>query len=157
MVKVPGMLGQQDILLTFDPKIYEIVYRTEGNWPIRRSLVTFEYYRKHRRPEVFGGIGGLLSDQGETWANMRKSVSPVMLKPKAVKSYVPVVDQVTREFVSKIHTMRDAKGEMPVDFSNELGLWAIESIGVIALDKRLGTLERNRNNEADMVIKVSFI
>lgn len=156
LAKFPGLFGKRDMLMSCDPKIYEIVYRTEGVWPVRRGLETFDYYRKHVRPDVFGGIGGLIFDQGETWASMRQAVGPVLLKPKVVKSYVPVVDQVTREFVAKVHAMRDANSEMPADFANEMGLWATESIGAIALDRRMGVLERDRNEEADLLIKVNI-
>lgn len=154
ILKMPGLFGKRELLMAFDPKIFEIVYRTEGNWPFRRALETFEYYRKNVRPDFFGGTAGLISDQGEPWANMRKTVQPVMLKPKSIKSYVPSVDDVTREFIAKIHTMRDGNNEMPADFSNEMALWAIESIGLIAMDTRLGVMERNRNDEADGLIKV---
>lgn len=154
MVKLPSMFGTRAMLMTFDPNIFEVIYRTEGNWPLRRGLDAFEYFRKQVRPELFGDSAGLVFEQGEKWGNMRKSVGPVMLKLKGVKSYVPVVDQVTREFVAKMGRMRDAKGEMPADFGNEMGLWAIESIGVIALDRRFGVLEPNRNKEADTIIKV---
>lgn len=140
--------------MSFDPKIYEIVYRTEGLWPVRRGLETFDYCHRHVRPDVFGGIGGLMFEQGEKWARMRQTVGGVMLTPKAVKSCVPMVDQVTREFVAKMHTMRDKNGDLPVDFANEMRLWAIESIGGIALDRRLGVLESDRNEEADLLIKV---
>lgn len=145
------------MVMTYDPKIFEIVYRTEGSWPIRRALETFEYYRIHVRPEVYGGVAGLIFDQGETWSHMRKNVQPVMMKPKAVKSYVPVTDQVTREFMAKVGTMLDENSELPAKFNHEMALWAIESIGVIALDTRLGMLKETRNDEADRVIKVHSV
>lgn len=154
VVKIPGILGDRDKLLCFDPKNYEIVYRTEGVWPIRRGFQSFEYFRTHVRPDV---VGGLVFDQGETWANLRQIVGPMMMKPEAIKSYVQAVDEVTRDFVSKVHTMRDANLEMPSDFGNEVGLWAVESIGAIALDRRLGVLSENRNKEADLLIKVIML
>lgn len=151
LVKIPGLWGDTDKLMCFDPKIYEIIYRTEGVWPFRRGFQTFEYFRKHVRPDVFGG---LIFEQGETWSKVRQAVGPMMMKPEAVKSYVQAVDEVTRDFVNKVHSMRDASREMPSDFSNEMGLWAIESIGVIGLDRRLGVLEPNRSEEADSLIQV---
>lgn len=154
IVRLPGVFGKRDMLITFDPKMYEIVYRTEGNWPLRRAVEPFEYFRKHVRPELYHGIGGLIFDQGETWGSMRKTVNPVMMKPQAVKRYVPIIDQVTREFITKVDKLRDVNSEMPANFSHAMALWAIESIGVIALDKRLGMLEDKRNEEADRVIQV---
>lgn len=154
LAKFPGLLGKRDIVFTFNPKDYATVYRTEGAMPLRRALETFEYYRKTVRPEVFGGIGGLLFDQGKTWHEMRTAVSPVLLRPTAVKSYVPIVDKVSREFVDKMREMQDDKGEMPANFNDELSLWAIEAIGEIALDKRMGILTKERNEEAEQLIHV---
>lgn len=157
LIKIPGILGKRDLLVSFDPKVYEIVYRTEGVLPYRRGLETFDYYRKHVRPEVFasgGGVGGLIYNNGETWSHLRQAIGPVLMKTNVAKSYISAVDQVSREFVSKMHSMRDANDEMPEDFLNELGLWATESIAVIALDRRMGVLEATRNEEADLLIKV---
>jgi len=38
------------------------VFRTEGIWPERRVLDSFVYYRKNVRPDVFKGMGGLLTE-----------------------------------------------------------------------------------------------
>lgn len=144
------------MVFTFDPDHFEKVFRTEGLWPVRRGIDTFEYYRKKVRPEVFKDMGGLVSDQGETWLKMRSAVNPVMMHPKIVKSYIEPVDMVARDFVKKIRLMRDAKDEMPDDFGNELNLWALESIGVIALDQRLGVLAFERNPDTEQIIKVCW-
>lgn len=37
--------------------------------------------------------------------------------------------------------MRDDKMEMPVDFWEKINEWALESIGLISLDSRLGILK----------------
>lgn len=39
--------------------------------------------------------------------------------------------------------MRDAEGEMPADFDNEIHKWSLECIGRVALDVRLGCLDAN--------------
>lgn len=150
-MKIPGVLGDRDKLMCFDPKMYEIVYRTEGVWPYRGAWQTFEYFRRHVRPDV---AGGLLFDHGEEWEKMRQVVGPKMLKPDAVKMYVPAIDEVSRDFVSKVHTLLDANFETPGDFAKEIGFWAIESIGVISLDRRLGVFEATRTEHADLLIKV---
>lgn len=154
LVKFPGMMGKPDILINLDPQQYDKVFRTEGPWPYRRGIETFNHYRTVVRPEVFEGYGGLVSDQGETWHKMRTAVNPVMLRPATVRSYVPSVDQIAREFVKKIHVLRDANEEMPADFGTELSLWALESIGMIALDKRLGVMSFERDEDAERLIKV---
>lgn len=153
--KIPGIFGRRDLLFSGNPDVYEKVYSTEGKWPIRRFLEVYSYYRKQMRPDVFDGLGGLLLDQDETWASMRTAVNQLMMQPQVVKSYVPVVDEVAREFLNKMDGLRDRVGEMPADFANELGLWAIEALGTMALDRRMGVLENNHTNEdANQLVNV---
>ena len=55
-----GNFGQPDVVLTFNAEDFEKVYRTEGVWPMRIGLHTFDHYRKNVRPEIFKGVGGLV-------------------------------------------------------------------------------------------------
>lgn len=151
--RLPGMLGKPDMVFTFDPAHFEPVYRTEGVWPQRRGLASFTYYRTEVRPDVFKGMGGLVSDQGATWHRLRSAVNPAMMAPKVAKSYVPAVDAVTRDFLRKVHMLRDADDELPANFGTELNLWSLESIGAIALDRRLGVMAFERDADAELLIK----
>lgn len=155
IVRIPGLLGRADTLITFKPNIFEKVFRTESQHPRRRGLETFIYYRKKVRPEIFGDTGGLLSEHGEKWLDVRSKVNPVMLQPKVVKMYVDKVDQVVCEFLIKIKSMRNEKTqEMPDTFGHELNRWALESIGVIALDERLGVLHDDNLQQGHTIINV---
>ena len=62
IVKLPGMMGKKDIVISFDPKDYEKVFRNEGVWPIRRGMETFIYYRKNIRKDIFKDLGGLVTE-----------------------------------------------------------------------------------------------
>lgn len=150
---MPGMLGKPDMVFSFDPRHSETVYRTEGVWPKRTGIESFTYYRTEVRPDVFKGMGGLVSDQGETWQRLRSAVNPVMMAPRVARSYVPEVDAVARDFMHKVHMLRDPHDELPATFGNEMNLWALESIGVIALDRRLGVLAFERDRDADVLIE----
>lgn len=154
LVKFPGLFGKPTLLLSFDPTAFEKVYRNEGTRPIRRGLDVFGYYRKCVRPDVFKGYAGLIGDQGDKWEKMRMTVNPIMMQPRVIKSYVMPVDEVAADFVDKIRRMRDGNGEMPNDFGHELNLWALESIGVIALEQRLGVMADVKHPEAELIIKV---
>lgn len=156
IVRIPGLLGRADTVITFKPDIFEKVFRTEGAYPRRRGLESFIYYRKKVRPEVFGDTGGLLSETGEKWWEVRSSVNAVMLQPKVVKMYVDKVDQVVCEFLDKMRVIRDKETlEMTDNFGHELNCWALESIGVIALDKRLGVLQNTKDYHGQTIINVS--
>lgn len=154
MVRIPGLLGRSDTVLTFDPRMFEKVFRTEGAHPKRRGIETFTYYRKKVRPEVFGETGGLISEHGAQWFAARSKINPVMLQPKTVKMYVDKVDGVAKDMRRKVRALRNADTlEMPSDFGNELNKWALESIGVIALDDRLGAL-MNDTAEGRQIIEL---
>uniref|UniRef100_A0A182ISW4 Uncharacterized protein n=1 Tax=Anopheles atroparvus TaxID=41427 RepID=A0A182ISW4_ANOAO len=90
--RMPGMMGRRDIVMSFNPDDFEKVFRTEGTWPVRRGMDSMTYYRQKVRPEVFGEMGGLVSEQGESWQKMRTIVNPVMMQPKTIKLYIDQVD-----------------------------------------------------------------
>lgn len=152
LTKMPGLFGRPPVVMSFDAKDFETIYRTEGIWPSRRGLETFVHYRKQIRPDVFKDMGGLLTEQGKAWGTLRSKVNPVMLQPKTVRSYIPQVDEIACEFVELSKKSRDANNELPANFGHEMNKWALESIGVIALDQRLGVLDEN-HADAKLLIK----
>lgn len=62
------------------------------------------------------------------------------MQPRSAQKYIGTVDTVTQEFMQRINYLmtKHPQGEMPEDFQNELAKWALESICVIGLNKRLG-------------------
>ncbi|KAJ4434892.1 hypothetical protein ANN_23463 [Periplaneta americana] len=65
------------------------------------------------------------------------------MQPRSAKLYVGPIDGVADEFVNKIRRLKNRDEEMPANFHNELCKWALESISLVALDKRLGCLADN--------------
>lgn len=155
LARLPGFLGQRDIVYSFDPSQWPTIWRSETQWPRRQSLDSLGYYRD-LRPEIFRGrAAGLLSDNGEQWGRLRSMVTPVVMNPTITRSNMPDVDAIAREFVERVAELRDPLGEMPANFANELDMWALESIGVAALDRRLGVLKADRDPEAMRLMFVS--
>jgi cytochrome P450 family 12 len=156
LVMVPGILGRRSMVMTFSADDVEKVFRTEGHWPTRRGADVFSFYRQNVNKEVFGNVGGLIGEQGEDWSKFRTTVNPIMLQPKNVRLYVEKVDAVARDFIKIVKKLRDTNNETPGNFSDYLNRWSLESIGVIALDTRLGVLdEKSANERARTIIKVS--
>lgn len=62
LVRMEGMFGRPSVVMAFDPNDIETVYRTEGLYPHRMGLETFQYYRKNYRPDLFKESGGLLTE-----------------------------------------------------------------------------------------------
>lgn len=54
--------------------------------------------------------------------------------------YIPHMDEIAKDFIKKMRYLAasDPNSEMPGNFQNELTKWAGESVGVIALDCRIG-------------------
>ncbi|KFB35467.1 cytochrome P450 CYP12F4 [Anopheles sinensis] len=155
IIRMKGQFGREDIVLTFNPEDFEKVFRSEGVWPRRTGMDAFVYYRKNVRPELFKGYGGLLAEQGEDWHKMRTIVNPIMLQPKIIKLYIDKVDEVAREFMSIINELRDDKCELPADFNEWLNRWALETMGVLVLDTRLGVLNKQQTPEVSKLIRLT--
>ncbi|XP_055923884.1 cytochrome P450 CYP12A2-like [Eupeodes corollae] len=151
---LPGLFGKRNVVFSFDPEDYQKVFRTEGIWPVRRGLDIVHYYRKILRADVFKHAAGLVAEQGENWAHFRKITNPVMMNPKTTKFYVPRMDNVMKEFIERIKSIRDPNTfEVPADFENDLNHWAMESACLVALDTELGLINHaERNPEAKEVI-----
>lgn len=148
------MFGRKDMIMSYDPEVFEKIFRTEGPIPDRMSLETFDYYRKHVRPDLFSKTGGLLTEHGEKWLDARSKVNPVLLQPKTVRMYIEKTDHVVMDLIEQIRNIRDPKSlEVPNTFGQSLKCWALESIGVIALDERLGAL-KGETKGSRRVVKV---
>lgn len=76
--------------------------------------------------------------QGHEWQKMRSASNPIMMKPQTVKSYIPIIDEIVKEFVDNIPKVMDENGELPGNFHEYLNRWSLESITAITLEKRLG-------------------
>lgn len=64
--------------------------------------------------------------------------SPTFLKTKLIK-------------LCRIRKIRDANCETPVNFFETMNEWALESIGLIAFDTRLGVMDNPRASELNQV------
>ncbi|KAH8320006.1 hypothetical protein KR074_011040, partial [Drosophila pseudoananassae] len=138
---MPGLMGRANVVFTYNPEDFEVTYRNEGLWPIRIGLESFSYYRKVQRPDVFGGIGGLVSEQGQAWADIRNKVNPVLMKVQNVRQNLPQLDQIAKEFVDKLETQRNPETHhLDNNFHDQLKMWAFESISFVALNTRMGLL-----------------
>ncbi|PSN42151.1 hypothetical protein C0J52_18993 [Blattella germanica] len=136
--RLTGIPGREDVVFVYNPMQIEKVFRNEGPWPIRDSVKCFVYYRNITRKDVFQGVGGLVTVQGEEWQKFRSKVNPTLMQPRYTKQYVGPIDTVAEDFIKRIRDLRDENQEMPANFNNEMYKW---TIAYIALDTRLGCLD----------------
>ncbi|XP_059615388.1 probable cytochrome P450 12b2, mitochondrial [Phlebotomus argentipes] len=152
--KLPGIFGRRDAILVYDPEAYKTVFQTQGAYPIRRGLDTMVYYRSVHKKDFYQGVVGIAVDQGPSWWDFRQKVNAAMMKPQITRKYVPAVDEVTQDFVKRLHSLRDKNTmETPADFYAELNMWALESIAQITMDTRLGIFENTSNENMHTIMK----
>ncbi|XP_025833140.1 probable cytochrome P450 12a5, mitochondrial isoform X2 [Agrilus planipennis] len=133
----------KNIVLLYSPEDIEKLHRNEGVWPHREVLNSFTYYRNILRKDIFQGIGGVATVQGEDWFNIRSKVNPILMQPRMAHQYIDKMDEVAEDLVKRMRQLanRNKNREMPPDFIKELNKWALEAAGLIALDRRLGCLD----------------
>ncbi|KAK8744757.1 hypothetical protein OTU49_000599, partial [Cherax quadricarinatus] len=126
-----------------NPYDTEALVRATMNNPVRDGFESYKKIRRDAADNYFENKTGLLTENGEEWWRVRSRVQPLMMRIKEVVAYLPVMDQITLDFMDRIASLQSQFGEMPSDFQNELYKWALESIGSVTLNRRLGCLDPN--------------
>ncbi|EFA07581.1 probable cytochrome P450 12c1, mitochondrial [Tribolium castaneum] len=143
-----GMINDP-IVVIFNPKDYETLFRNEGIWPIRKGLQSFNEYRKSRK-DIFVNAG-LLLEEGENWFKIRSVVNPILMQPRNISQYTDKMNSVADELVNNITNLLEESenGEMPENFHNELYKWSLESVGLVTLDTHLGCLKNDLDEDSE--------
>ncbi|KAF5274300.1 hypothetical protein FQR65_LT04418 [Abscondita terminalis] len=154
IVKLSGLIGRPDLLFVYDADEIEKVYRNEGPTPFRPSMPCLVKYKSVVRKDFFGDLPGVVGVHGEPWKEFRSKVQKPILQLQTVKKYIEPVEEVTNFFIERILQLKDENEEMPPDFDNEVHKWALECIGRVALDTRLGCLDPDLtvNSEPQKII-----
>lgn len=154
-VKMAGLLGRPDMLFVFDASEVERVFRGEDSAPHRPSMPSLNYYKHTLRKDFFGAdenCAGVIAVHGDSWAAFRTKVSRVALSTGAAAQYTDQVGEVAETFINRIRTIRNEQSETPDDFLNEVHKWSLESLGLIALDTRLGCFDSHEGSESQRLI-----
>lgn len=137
------------LVMVVDPNHIEAMIRATMDNPLRHGFLSLKKIRLEAVDDYFEGKAGLLIENGEEWWRVRSRVQTPMMKSKNVTSYLPQVDEVTLQFVERMAVLQDQHGEMPSDFQNELYKWALECVGLVALNRRLGCLASNLSEDSE--------
>lgn len=143
LVRFP-LSSKLSALYVFDPQDIECVFHHEGRSPMRLSHQALEKYRLER-PAYYNN-GGLLPTNGPNWNKLRSVLQKPLNIPQVAYSYIPKMQAVTDDFIEQLQDdVMLADGRVP-DLLPELRRWALESIGVLALDTRFGCLGSERDH-----------
>uniref|UniRef100_A0A182XML5 Uncharacterized protein n=1 Tax=Anopheles quadriannulatus TaxID=34691 RepID=A0A182XML5_ANOQN len=152
IAKVNGLIGHPDLLFVFDADLIRDTFKREDVLPHRPAMPSLRNYKSKLRKDFFGDNMGLIGVHGEKWDAFRAQVQQVMLQPSTAKKYIAPLDEISSDFMDRIQEMRDENNELPGDFLHELYKWALESIGRVALDTRLGCVSKDGNDESKRII-----
>ncbi|KAK7086328.1 hypothetical protein SK128_002127 [Halocaridina rubra] len=137
------------IVASLDPEDCETVARNTMENPVRLAFFALEKIRQDAVDNYFDKKCGLLTENYEEWKRVRTRVQTPMLKAKNVTSYLPQMDKVTLEFIERIASLQKTHGEMPANFQTELYKWALESVSLVALNRRMGCLDPNLSDDSE--------
>ncbi|XP_020300796.1 probable cytochrome P450 301a1, mitochondrial isoform X2 [Pseudomyrmex gracilis] len=154
IVRLGGLMGRPDLLFVYDADEIEKVYRQEGPTPFRPSMPCLVYYKSVVRKDFFGDLPGVVGVHGEQWKEFRTRVQKPVLQPQTIRKYITPIEVVTKDFIKRIEEIKGDDDEVPGDFDNEIHKWALECIGRVALDVRLGCLggSLSPNSEPQKII-----
>ena len=146
-IQFPGM----QMVPIADPADVEKVLRSDGKYPRRFDSPVLNFYRETRKKTP-----GVFFENGEEWYKHRSVISKRILRPKEMAQYVPELNAIVDDFVSRLLLIRHPSGtekenEIP-DLDQELFKWSFESVADIVFDRRFGCLEENMNPEAQEFI-----
>lgn len=121
------------------PELVEEILRKDDKFPCRGDMGIWREYRDMR------GFGyGPFTDEGETWYKLRVVLNKRMLHPKESAQYAGTFNEVVKDFIKKIHYMRQCSptGDSVTNIANELYLFSLEGIASVLFETRLGCLEK---------------
>ncbi|XP_059060268.1 cytochrome P450 CYP12A2-like [Achroia grisella] len=136
-------IGTPPVIFLGDPESCAQILRGDNWLPVRPGFNSLDYYRikhkKNKNPEY----SGLLTEHGDKWKNFRSKVNPALLQPKTIKLHRTVLEEVAQDMVNRLRSIRAENNMIKTSFDVEMNLWALESIGVVALGQRLNCFDPN--------------
>jgi len=127
----------------YDPELAEKAFRNQGATPSRGPILPWKDYRMERREKT-----GLLISEGEEWKKSRLIVAKKIMPPRNVQSFEPDMMEVIDAQIENLtqladrYSKTDPNGRRLVEqLPNEMYKWAMESIGTVLFETRLGCLD----------------
>lgn len=141
--------AKHKIVHLFDPDHMESMFRQQ-QYPYRRSHRALIKYR-HERSDRYQS-GGIFPENGDEWKRLRDLFKHYFLRPNCIHVYDRQLNEIVSDLILSIRYERDeSTGHLDDDFQQFLYRWSLESICSIMLDARIGCLDRNNQDGANMI------
>ncbi|KAK6475254.1 cholesterol side-chain cleavage enzyme [Huso huso] len=131
-------VGYYESVNIINPEDAAILFKAEGRYPKRLTVEAWTAYRDYRNRRY-----GVLLKNGEDWRSNRVILNKEVISPQVMGNFVPLLDEVGQDFVSRVHKQieRSGKGRWTADLSHELFRFALESVSHVLYGERLGLLQ----------------
>ncbi|CAC5394468.1 CYP49A [Mytilus coruscus] len=139
-------MGKDYVVYISHPDLAKTVFQYPYQEHVRVGLDIMEVY--HKRTGTKKGLSLL---QGEEWLALRRPAQEKMLKPTVVADYVPMIGNVTNDFVKRLRQQYTV-----TDLLEELFKYTTESVGMLCFNKRLGCLDSSPNTKLIKALEDMF-
>ncbi|KAL7643899.1 UNVERIFIED_CONTAM: hypothetical protein RMT77_005908 [Armadillidium vulgare] len=152
-----NLIGQLKFVFITDPVDVERFYEITNHNPVRKGLLSLKKVRDEAEDNFFEKKGGIATENYDEWRRVRSRVQAPVLRPKNIVKYIKQMDSVARDFTDRIAELQQKYGEMPSNFQQEIYKFALESIGTVAINKRLGCLKTNLPSDSVQVKLINSV
>ncbi|RWS13646.1 cytochrome P450-like protein [Dinothrombium tinctorium] len=140
--------GRKPVVLVFEPKDFETVFRSQGKYPIRPPNEFVCHFRKHN-PDKYPTVG-ISNLQGEEWLAERKPLSSAFSKHIIDKCFPPQ-NKIAEDFVDYLWKIRDANNVVN-NVQEETYLLSIEALSMLCFNSRLNCFSQKASIDGKQLI-----
>ncbi|XP_032100709.1 cholesterol side-chain cleavage enzyme, mitochondrial isoform X3 [Sapajus apella] len=146
-------LGNVESVYVIDPEDVALLFKFEGPSPERFLIPPWVAYHEYYQRPV-----GVLLKKSAAWKRDRLALNQEVMVPETTKNFVPLLDAVSRDFVSVLHRRikKAGSGNFSGDISDDLFRFAFESITNVIFGERQGMLEEVVDPEAQQFINAIY-
>ncbi|XP_037086331.1 probable cytochrome P450 CYP44 [Pollicipes pollicipes] len=127
--------GTSTVVHLFEPDLVRQVHQQEGKYPAVPPLQELVLlYRQKNNMSL-----GLGNTNGEAWYRLRSAVQQLMMRPREVSCFLPLVDTVSRALVDRVDRDLDDTGQVP-ELTPLIFKWGLESATHVCAERRFGAL-----------------
>lgn len=145
------------VVVIFDEKDIEKVYKAEGKYPYRGNNMEAMAKIRDARPDVYAETKGLVMEDWQKWHHIRSKVQADLLRVESSLFYINDLQAVAQDFVGYIRQIRDEETKVIKDSLQNIYRYTFESICLVALDKRMGCLQPHMEGQIQEIFDASNI